>query len=181
MEANHRRISRMKPKANKFKFSVSSFQFLNSKRTSRIAKLLPGIAGALMISSAHAQQTPVGDASHFTSVEYYPAPNQTQIKTRLSGSEAQPQAGGLLVVKQLKLESFSTNGNPQAVVEAPECIYDTLHNTANSAGHLQLQSGDGKIQTEGDGFLWRQNDSILTISNNVHTVIKTGPETNAGL
>ena len=125
-----------------------------------------------MISSMHAQETPVGHASDFTSVEYYPAPNQTQIKTRLSGSEAQPEAGGLLVVKQLKLESFSTNGNPQAMVEAPECIYDTLHNTANSAGHLQLRSGDGRIRTEGDGFLWRQNDSFLTISNHVRTVIE---------
>ncbi len=114
----------------------------------------------------------MGHASDFTSVEYYPAPNQTQIKTRLSGSEAQPEAGGLLVVKQLKLESFSTNGNPQAMVEAPECIYDTLHNTANSAGHLELRSGDGRIRTEGDGFLWRQNDSFLTISNHVRTVIE---------
>jgi hypothetical protein len=162
----------MKPKANSFKFSVLSFRFLSSKRTSRNAKLFPLIAGALMISSMHAQETPVGHASDFTSVEYYPAPNQTQIKTRLSGSEAQPEAGGLLVVKQLKLESFSTNGNPQAMVEAPECIYDTLHNTANSAGHLQLRSGDGRIRTEGDGFLWRQNDSFLTISNHVRTVIE---------
>jgi hypothetical protein len=43
---------------------------------------------------------------------------------------------------------------------------------ANSPGHLQLQAGDGKFHVEGEGFLWRQNDSFLTISNNVRTVIE---------
>ena len=124
-----------------------------------------------------AQQTPGG----FTSVEYFAQPNQTQIKSRLSGAEAQPLPGGLLVIKQLKLETFNTNGSPQAIVKAPECVYDTQHNTANSAGHLLLQSGDGKIRTEGDGFLWRQDDSFLTISNHVHIMIETGPEMNLGL
>ena len=36
----------------------------------------------------------------------------------------------------------------------------------------KLQTGDGKFRVEGDGFLWRQNDSFLTISNHVHTVIE---------
>ena len=124
-----------------------------------------------------AQQTPGG----FTSVEYFAQPNQTQTKSRLSGAEAQPLPGGLLVIKDLKLETFNTNGSPQAIVESPECVYDTQHNTANSAGHLKLQSGDGKIRTEGDGFLWRQDDSFLTISNHVHIMIETGPEMNLGL
>ena len=95
------------------------------------------------------------------------------MKSRLSGAEAQPQAGGLLIIKQLKLETFSVNGTPEMIVNAPECIYDTFNHAASSPGHLQLQSGDGKIRTEGDGFLWRQNDSFLTISNHVYTVIKT--------
>jgi hypothetical protein len=128
-----------------------------------------------------APQDAAGHTRDFTYVEYYTQPNPTQMKSRLSGAEAQPEPGGLLVIKQFKLETFKTNGSPQAIVEAPECVYDTLHNTANSAGHLQLQSGDGKIRTEGDGFLWRQDDSFLTISNHVHTVIETGPEMNAGL
>lgn len=89
--------------------------------------------------------------------------------------------GGILIIKQLRLETFYTNGTLQAVVEAPECIYDTVNNTANSAGHLHLQNGDGTIQTDGDGFLWRQKDSSLTISNHVHSVIATGAEMKTGL
>jgi hypothetical protein len=144
-------------------------------------KIVPFIIPSLAVlffavMENHAQQTPNG----FTSVEYFPQPNQTRMKSRLSGAEAQPLPGGLLVIKQLKLETFNTNGIPQAVVEAPECTYDTLHNTASSAGHLRLRSGDGRIRTEGDdGFLWRQDDSFLKISNHVHTVIETGTETKA--
>jgi hypothetical protein len=122
-----------------------------------------------------AQSTAASHATDFTSVEFYAPPNQTQMKSRLSGAEAQPEPGGLLIIKQLKLETFNTNGNPQAVVKAPECIYDTMNDTANSAGHLQLENGDGKIRIEGDGFLWRQEDSFLTISNRVRTVIESGP------
>ena len=119
--------------------------------------------------------------SGFTSVEYYAQPNQTRVKSRMSGAEAQPLAGGQLAVKQLTLETFSTNGSPQVMVEAPECVYDMVNRTANSAGHLQLRSGDGKFHVEGDGFLWRQDDSWLTISNHFHMVIETEPEMNAGL
>ena len=122
-----------------------------------------------------------GHTRNFSSVEYYTAPNQARVKMRLSGTEGQPLPGGILLIKQLKLETFNTNGSPQAVVEAPECVYDTMHDTVNSAGHLQLRSGDGKIRTEGDGFLWRQDDSFLTISNHHHTMIESGPGMNIGL
>src|SRR5579862_6864784 len=78
------------------------------------------------LAVARAQSNVVGHASDFTSVEYYPAPNQQQIKSRLSGAEAQPLAGGLLAIKQLKLETFELNGRPEIVVNAPECTYDQL-------------------------------------------------------
>jgi len=149
-----------------------------TRHPSPVTRLL--IAGAVLFFAAmadRAQQTPNG----FTSVEYFPQPYQTRMKTQISCAASQPLPGGLLVLKQFKLKTFSTNGTPQAVVEAPECIYDTARNTANSAGHLQLQSGDGKIRTEGDGFLWRQDDSFLTISNHHHTMIESGPGMNFGL
>lgn len=112
-----------------------------------------------------------GHAGGFTSLEYFEQPNQTQVKSRLTGTEAQPR-GGLLFIKQPKLETFYTNGSPQAVVEAPECVYDDQHKTVNSAAHLRMRTGDGRLRTEGDGFLWRQDDSFLTISNHVYTLIK---------
>ena len=118
----------------------------------------------------------MGHASDFTSVEYYPAPNQQQMKSRLSGAEAQPLAGGLLAIKQLKLETFGPDGKSEIVVNAPECVYDQLSGTASSAGRLQVQYEEGKIRVEGEGFLWRQSDSFLTISNRVSTVLQFGSE-----
>jgi hypothetical protein len=123
-----------------------------------------------------AQMAPAGHASDFTSVQYFDPPDQRQIKTRMSGASAQPLAGGLLVIKQLKLEDFGVDGKTNYIVDAPDCIYDTPNGMANSAGALHVQSGDGKIRVEGEGFLWRQTAQSITISNRVHTVIEGAQE-----
>ena len=137
------------------------------------------IAGVLLFFAAaesRAQSNAVSHVNDFTSVEYYPAPNQQQMKSRLSGAEAQPLPGGLLAIKQLRLELFRPDGQPEIVINAPECIYNQLNGTASSSGRLQVQTGDGKVRVEGEGFLWRQSDSFLTISNRVSTVIELGSE-----
>jgi hypothetical protein len=130
--------------------------------------------------AVRAQQSPAGHASDFSSASYCEPPNQQLMKSRLSGAEAQPEAGGLLVIKQFRLEMFDTNGAVEMVAKAPDCVYDTLHGVASSQSHLWVESGDGKSHVEGDGFLWQQTNSFLTISNNVHTVIQTAPETKTG-
>jgi hypothetical protein len=135
---------------------------------------------ALGFFAVRAQQNTASHASDFSSVEYFEPPHQTLMKSRLSGAEAQPQPGGLLAIKQFKLEMFDTNGLLQVVVKAPECVYDTQSGLANSAGHLRVETADGKSHVEGDGFLWRQTNSFLTISNNVHTVIENIREQKTG-
>jgi hypothetical protein len=130
------------------------------------------------VPSGRAQQNGPQHATDFTSTEYYEPPHQRQIKSILSGAEASPQPGGRLIVKQLKLEIFNLDGKLEIIILAPECIYDTLKGVANSPGHLQLRTGDGKILTEGDGFLWRQSEQLLTISNHVSTVIESGATMN---
>jgi hypothetical protein len=150
------------------------FPSLNPRFKIQNLKLSLVVAAILCFAAMknRAQQALSGSATDFTSVEYYPAPDEAQVKSRLSGTQASPMPGGLLVIKQFKLEMFNTNGMVQAVVNAPECTYDTLHGVANSPGQLFLQNGDGKIRIQGVGFLWRQTDSFLTISNNVRTVIE---------
>jgi len=129
----------------------------------------------LIFSSSIFAQTNRQHASDFSSVEYFNAPHERQIKTRLAGAEAQPLNSGQLLIKKLKLEEFEENGKLQSVVEAPECLYDRLKLTAGSPGHLQMRSGDGKFRVDGDGFLFHQTNSFLTISNNVKTVIDDAP------
>jgi hypothetical protein len=148
---------------------------MNAKANIARAWLAAG-AGLLftIMSGVRAQQSGVQHASNFTSTEYYGPPNQQQIKSILSGAEALPQPGGLLIIKQLKLETFNLDGKLEWVVMAPECVYDTFKGVANSPGHLEVRTGDGKFHVEGEGFLWRQSDSFLTISNNVRTVVEHG-------
>jgi hypothetical protein len=138
-------------------------------------------ASGFFAAVVRAQQNMAGHANNFSSVEYFEPPHQQQMKSRLSGAEARPLAGGLLVITELKLEIFDTNGAPEVVIKAPHCVYDTQKGLANSPGHLWLETGDGDSHVEGDGFLWRQSSSFLTISNNVRTVIEKTSETKAGL
>jgi hypothetical protein len=146
------------------------------------AVLLAGCKKSGDAAVAAAPQTVPGHSRDFTSVKFYDTlALRQQMKSRLSGAEAQPMPGGLLVIKQFKLETFNPDGSPQTVIVAPECFYDMRNGLANSPGHLQMQSGDGKLRIEGDGFLWRQDVSFLTISNHVHSVIETGPGFNTGL
>jgi len=150
-------------------------QFKTLARWPYYFAILLAFPAPVFFDIACAQSNVVSHANDFTSIEYYPAPNQQQMKSRLSGAEAQPLPGGLLAIKQLRLEMFSTNGNTNIVVTAPECVYNQLDGTASSAGQLQVQTGDGKVRVEGEGFLWRQSDSFLNISNQT-TKIELGTE-----
>lgn len=142
-------------------------------RTATIA-ITASAALVSLFADSRAQSVPAGHATGFTSNTYYEPPHETQVKMRLSGVDALPLPGGLLDIKQLRIETFSEDGKPEAIVSAPQCTYAPMEGLASSSGHLELQTADGRMHTEGDGFLWQQADNSLTISNNVHTVIKTG-------
>ncbi len=117
---------------------------------------------------------PLGHATDFSSDFYFDAPNDMKIQTRLSGAEALPLPGGLLNVKQFKVEMFDTNGTMQAAAQAPDCVFALLEKEAHSPGHLKMLSGDGRFQVEADGFFikWPTNAMSLTLSNNVRTEIE---------
>lgn len=124
-----------------------------------------------MAIASIAQQIPTGHATDFVSNTYFEPPNEQLVKMKLSGKEALPLPGGLLDVKQLQIETFTVAGKPEMIVRAPQCNYAPLDGMATSSGQLEMQTTDGKFHVNGEGFLWRQNDSLLIISNRVHTVI----------
>jgi len=135
--------------------------------------LLALTSATLLLHAEPKKDKATGRAMDFTSVEYYPAPNELKMKTRLSGADGQPLPGGLLHITEMKLETFAPDGKPDMIVEAPDCVYDTMKATATSPGPLALQHGDGKFHVTGVGFFWRQSDSFLAISNQVHSVFDT--------
>jgi len=111
-----------------------------------------------------------GQASGFSAVEYYP--DSQQIRVRTSGAEGS-QVGDKYLVKQFKLEWFAQDGHLEWVATAPECLMDQINEVASSPSHLTLQTGDGKMHVDGDGFLWRQKESSLTISNHLVQVTES--------
>jgi hypothetical protein len=125
---------------------------------------------------SRAQQPPVSHAQDFSTYVYYKPPNEQLVEAHLSGTNALPLPGGLLDMKELMIQTYNTNGALEITARAPQCTYDLRKGTASSPGHLQLVSGDGAYQLEGDGFLfvWRTNETSLMLSNNVHTVIQNG-------
>jgi hypothetical protein len=170
--------SRKKIGSRRPHFRYSGFGILSAfgfRASGFAAGWLAAVAGLFYaLPATRAQSNALQHASSFVSTEYYAATNQHKVKSILSGTEALPQPGGLLLIKQLKLEMYDPAGELQWVVNAPECVYDTFKGVANSPGPLEVRSGDGKFHIQGDGFLWRQNDSFLTISNNVRTVVEPG-------
>jgi hypothetical protein len=132
-----------------------------------------GLAGAA--ADARAQQ---GRATDFTITEYYEAPHQLQVKSILSGAEVVHRPGRPDVIKQFKLQTFYLDGKTNLVVTGPECFYDEKAYTASSAGPLLVQNGDGSFRVAGEGFLWRQTNSSLTISNQVRTVAENVTQLN---
>jgi hypothetical protein len=142
-----------------------------ARRTKQFAMLWLAAAMSLAAMLSRAQMPIASGATDFNSVQYYKAPHQQDIECLFSGAEAEPLPGGLLLIKQAKIEKFYLTGKLQVVAEAPECVYDPVNNVANSAGEVHVRTGDGKLKIDGEGFLWRQNDSLFTISNQVETVI----------
>ena len=115
-----------------------------------------------------------GTATKLSSVSYFDPPNDQLVKIHLTGDEMTPLPGALFDVKNLTVEQFGLDGKLQAVITAPRCTYAQLDGIVSSPGHLEVNLLGGKIRAEGDGFLWRQKDQSLVISNNVHTIIKAG-------
>jgi lipopolysaccharide export system protein LptA len=105
--------------------------------------------------------------------EYYPAPYELQLKSMLEGGKVVPQGDGkvLELSEGVLLRTFSITNTPQLIVETPQCRYDSVSQSALSSERLRVRTADGKFVIEGAGFLWRQTNSNLTISNSVHTTV----------
>ena len=128
---------------------------------------------ALFSGTAAGQQMTGVEAMDFKiELENYTPPFEAQPKTLLESAKVQPQPGGIILLTEAKLKTFSTNGTLELLAQSPHCTFDSNRRIASSPGPLQLQTGDGRFFTEGQGFLWDQTNSSLVISNRVHTITR---------
>jgi len=113
------------------------------------------------------------EAQGFQAADYFDAPHEIQMKSFLKGAQARPLDNGILFLVDAVLETYRETGERELTVRAPECFYDRTNRAANSAGPMHAQTADDKFSIEGEGFLWRQTNSSLFISNHVHTVVQS--------
>jgi len=118
------------------------------------------------------------EANNFSTSEYYAGTNYTKLQFQLSAAQARSLSGDRQLLSKVKLLSFKLTGEPELVIEVPECVYDQNTRTVGSPGPLQVQSGDGRFRIAGDGFSYRQGESRVVISNRVHATVEL-PGTNA--
>ncbi|HXP61943.1 MAG TPA: LptA/OstA family protein, partial [Dongiaceae bacterium] len=130
-----------------------------------LALVLSGWAG----SGAHGQQLLEGRGKI---AEYYGRPNQTQMSLFLEGSRVQPLTKDQLLITEPRLQTFSVRGETNLTAQAPQCIMDRRRGTISSSGPIQAQLAQGRFLISGDGFLLRQTNSDLTISNHVRTLLQ---------
>jgi len=101
--------------------------------------------------------------------EYYPPPNQTRMKWFLEWARGRSAPDNQLLITEPKLQTFGVQGELTLAVRAPQCGFDRSRGTLSSSGPMQAQLADGKFSIAGTGFLWRQTNSDLFISNNVRS------------
>jgi hypothetical protein len=121
---------------------------------------------------AFAQTATIGAGTGFIMTQYHDPPNETRLKSQITGSEFQPQAAGSYLIKNMRLELYDEKGAKQMTMEAPECTYDGAKQSLHSTGHVKIITGDGQFATEGDGFFWKQGGASVIISNQVDTRIR---------
>ncbi len=128
------------------------------------------------------------DVSGSKFAEYYPVPNDTKIKSMLEAAKAVQQPDGrTFLITKAKLQTYRLTGEGEQVVEAPECLYNADSHAISSSGPLLMRTADGQFYLEGEGFLWQPTNSVLFVSNKVHTVVhaklvngQASASTNAG-
>jgi hypothetical protein len=118
-------------------------------------------------------QLPPGTSGANIEYPYFDKQSRRPISLLL-GTEAIPQAGGLMLIKGLQIQTFDyQDGTRQTnfLVNAPSCLLDVRRRVASSDGPLTARTADGSFSISGTGFEWRQIESHLIISNKIVTLV----------
>ena len=116
----------------------------------------------------------MGAIKGFKLAEPYDPPHQAQLKFIMEGELAETLDNERTLITRAKLTNYRVTGEPEFIVTTPQCVRNNTNELINSPGRLRVETADGRFSIEGEGFLWREANSSLVISNRVHTVIEAG-------
>jgi hypothetical protein len=118
-----------------------------------------------------AQNISFGTPKNFSIPDYYAGSNKK--RSVMTGAQAIPQPGNQVLIKGLHIETYDKAGVTNLIVEAPECQFDYSSKNAWSAGPLLVRDALGRFTLKNDsGFLWKQTNSFLSVSNKVRVTIR---------
>jgi lipopolysaccharide export system protein LptA len=119
--------------------------------------LVPTLALAVALTCACAQAQTI-QGRNFQVARYHDAPYELQMRLLLKGALARPQEKDLLLVtgSPVSVQTFTTAGTPELILEAPQCLYNDASRCVNSPGPIHARTADGKFALDGVGFQWQQ-------------------------
>jgi hypothetical protein len=121
--------------------------------------------------SLSAQNISFGSPKNFSIPDYYPGSNQK--RSVMTGAQAIPQSSTQVLIKGLHIETYDKAGATNLIVEASECQFDYSSKNAWSSGPLLVRDARDRFTLKGEsGFLWRQTNSSLNVSNRVRATIR---------
>lgn len=92
----------------------------------------------------------------------------------LKGQDARPLGERIFEITSPRVTMFKPDDTLELVIEAPICQFDQVRNVAYSDSSLSLKTADGKFSIQGVGWMWRPEESRLTISNQVVSFVDKG-------
>lgn len=75
-------------------------------------------------------------------------------------------------IKNLQVETYTSEGIPNLRGLAPDCVLDLNTKQASSAGPLTIQQVGGAFSLTGVGFSWNQESERLVLSNRVQATFR---------
>lgn len=91
---------------------------------------------------------------------------------RASGKSMRMISTTVYEVPGFKLETFSPDGTPNLIGEAPLCIFNLATTNASSSGPIAVRQVGGVFSMTGEGFNWNHAAQRLQLSNRVHAVFR---------
>lgn len=134
-------------------------------------------AAGLLAAGLAVVAQPMGlfKGTNITWPEFYDPPNQNQMKSLLTSARVEPLGNGSFLLHAARLETFGTNGAREMTITTPGCVYDMAQGTVSSSEPIQVRSDDGRLRSDGKGFVWRQRERTLIITNHINSVFHLPP------
>ena len=143
-------------------------------------KILAGvIAGGLLLAASIWGQAPAFSGRISGGFQTPATEDAAGRRSVLKGTDAEHIGERIYRITAPRVTMFKADDTLELVIEAPVCLFDQNRNVAYSDSSLSLKTADGKFSIQGLGWIWRPEESRLTISNQVVSFVDKGAVANA--